>query len=30
LQRPYPEWDVLLQDQHGGHITWREFERTSV
>jgi hypothetical protein len=30
LQRPHSEWDVLLQDQHEGYLTWSEFERTSV
>ena len=27
LRRPQKEWDVLLKDQHGGYITWNEFER---
>ena len=27
LRRPQSEWDVLLQDQHEGYITWSEFER---
>jgi hypothetical protein len=28
LRRPLAEWDVLLQDQHEGYISWSEFERT--
>ncbi len=27
VRRPMAEWDVLLQDQHEGYITWDEFER---
>src|SRR5689334_2911623 len=27
LRRPQSEWDVLLEDQHEGYITWSEFER---
>jgi DNA invertase Pin-like site-specific DNA recombinase len=27
LRRSRPEWDVLLNDQHEGYITWEEFER---
>jgi DNA invertase Pin-like site-specific DNA recombinase len=27
LRRPQMEWDVLLEDQHEGYITWSEFER---
>ena len=27
LRRPQSEWEVLLQDQHEGYITWSEFER---
>lgn len=27
LRRSQAQWDVLLQDQHEGYITWSEFER---
>ena len=27
LRRSQTEWDVLLEDQHEGYITWSEFER---
>ena len=27
VRRPMAEWDVLLEDQHEGYITWDEFER---
>lgn len=27
LRRPQTQWDVLLEDQHEGYITWSEFER---
>jgi len=27
VQRPMPEWDVLIKDHHAAYITWDEFER---